>query len=421
MHIPPLAERLRPKTLDEIVGQDHLLGPDGWIKRTIENKKPSSFLLFGPPGSGKTTIARLYASAVNCNFKTLSAVFNGIGDIKKIISEIEEYPLFNKQIILFVDEIHRFNKAQQDSFLPLIEDGTVVLIGATTENPSFCLNNALLSRLTVLTLNSLADVDLEKILKKYEEKIKALPLKKNERKFIIDLAHGDGRYLLNLVENIENYKGELNLDVLQKLLQRKSSLYDKDGEFHYNLISALHKSVRSSDPDASIYWLSRMLNAGEEPLYIARRLIRMAVEDIGLADPNALSLSLSAFQTFQLLGSPEGELALAEVAVYLSLSPKSNSVYVAYGKAKTCAKSTNHLPPPLHLLNAPTKLMKDMGYGKDYIYDHDAENCFSAQECFPEKMQRENFYTPVERGFEREMKKRLDYFISLRQQKNNKD
>ncbi len=419
MFTPPLAERLRPKTLNEIVGQNHLLGDEGWIKRSLENKKPSSFLLYGPPGSGKTTIARLYAAAMNCNFKTLSATLNGIADVKKIVSEIKEFPLLNNGTILFIDEIHRFNKAQQDSFLPLVEDGTIILIGATTENPSFCLNNALLSRLTVLTLNPLSNEDLEKILKKYEEKVKKLPLEEKERKYLIDLSHGDGRYLLNLIENIENYKGELNLNSLQKLLQRKPSLYDKDGEFHYNLISALHKSVRSSDPDASIYWLSRILNGGEDPLYVARRLIRMAVEDIGLSDPAALNLALSAFKTYELLGSPEGELALAEATIYLALSPKSNSVYVSYNKALALAKTTSHLPPPLHLLNAPTKLMKEMGYGKDYVYDHDLDDCFSGQECFPENIE-ESLYTPLERGFEREMKKRLDYFSKLRKAKKDK-
>lgn len=420
MFTPPLAERLRPKTLNEIVGQDHLLGADGWIKRSLENKKPSSFLLYGPPGSGKTTIAKLYAAAMNCNFKTLSATLNGIADIKKIVSEIKEFPLLNNGTILFIDEIHRFNKAQQDSFLPLVEDGTIILIGATTENPSFCLNNALLSRLTVLALNPLSNEDLEKILRKYEEKIQKLPLKEKERKYLIDLSHGDGRYLLNLIENIENYKGELNLNTLQKLLQRKPSLYDKDGEFHYNLISALHKSVRSSDPDASIYWLSRILNGGEDPLYVARRLVRMAVEDIGLSDPAALNLALSAFKTYELLGSPEGELALAEATIYLALSPKSNSVYVSYNKALALAKTTSHLPPPLHLLNAPTKLMKEMGYGKDYVYDHDLDDCFSGQKCFPENIE-ESLYDPLERGFEREMKKRLDYFSKLRKAKKDKN
>lgn len=417
--MPPLAERLRPKHISEVVGQAHLLGENGWIKRSIDNKNPSSFLLFGPPGSGKTTIARLYAQALNCSFKALSAIFSGIADIKKIVSDIKETPLLHKQTILFIDEIHRFNKAQQDAFLPLVEDGTIILIGATTENPSFCLNNALLSRMTVLTLNPLSFEDLEAILKNYESKIKPLALKEKERHYLIELSSGDGRYLLNMVESIENYNKELDLKSLQKLLQRKASLYDKHGEYHFNLISALHKSVRSSDPDASLYWLSRMLAGGEDPLYLARRLIRMAAEDIGLADPQALSLAISAYNTYQMLGSPEGEIALAQITIYLALSPKSNSVYTAYSEALEEAKKTSHIAPPMHILNAPTGLMKSMGYGKDYIYDHDTEYCFSGQECFPEEMKRSSYYKPQERGFEREMKKRLEYFSKLREKIKN--
>jgi putative ATPase len=413
--MPPLAEKLRPKHLSEVVGQSHLLGENGWIKRSIDNKNPSSFLLFGPPGSGKTTIARLYAQALNCNFKALSAIFSGIADIKKIVSDIKEMPLLNKQTLLFIDEIHRFNKAQQDAFLPLVEDGTIILIGATTENPSFCLNNALLSRMTVLTLNPLSFEDLETILKNYESKIKSLPLKEKERKYLIELSSGDGRYLLNMVESIENYNKELDINTLQKLLQKKASLYDKHGEYHFNLISALHKSVRSSDPDASLYWLSRMLAGGEDPLYIARRLIRMASEDIGLADPQAIQLALSAYQTYQMLGSPEGEIALAQITIYLALSPKSNSVYMALNEALEEAKKTSHIPPPLHILNAPTDLMKSLGYGKDYVYDHDTKDSFSGQECFPQEMKRSSYYKPHERGFEREMKKRLEYFSKLKE------
>lgn len=412
----PLSEQLRPQTLEEIVGQDHLVGDDGWIRRIINSKKPLSILLFGPPGSGKTTLARLYAKSFNANFQVLSAVFSGIADLKKIINDINQTPLLNRQTILFVDEIHRFNKAQQDAFLPLIENGTIILVGATTENPSFSLNNALLSRLTVLTLHHLKKNDLEKIIQMYEKKLKPLKLGEKERDFIIELSQGDGRYLLNILENIQSYKHELTLENLEKLIQRRAPLYDKDSENHHNLISALHKSVRGSDPNASLYWLCRMLAAGEEPLFIARRMIRMASEDVGLADPQALTIALNGYKTYQMLGSPEGELALAEVAIYLALAPKSNKIYTAFNEAIEVAKKTNHLSPPMHILNSPTKLMKEMGYSKGYQYDHDTPYCFSGQEYFPDELERIEFYQPVERGFEREMKKRIEYFNSLKEQ-----
>lgn len=415
----PLSEQLRPKKLEEIVGQEHLLGPDGWIRRSINSKNPSSILLFGPPGCGKTTLARLYANAFNKQFKTLSPIFSGISELKKIINEIEEAPLFNRQTILFVDEIHRFNKAQQDAFLPLIENGTLILIGATTENPSFSLNNALLSRLTVLTLNHLNFEALNKIIDLYESKTKPLRLGEKEKQFLIDLAQGDGRYLLNMIESLQNYKDELTLKNLEKLLQKKAPLYDKHYENHYNLISALHKAIRGSDPDGAIYWLSRMLISGEDPLYLARRMIRMASEDIALADPQALQVALSGYNVYHMLGSPEGELALAQVAIYLALAPKSNKVYLAFNQASEKAKLTSHLPPPLHILNAPTKLMKDLGYSKGYLYDHDCKDGFSGQSYLPSELEDAEFYLPVERGFEREMKKRMNYFKKLKKKLNN--
>jgi putative ATPase len=417
----PLYERLRPKSLDEIVGQEHLVGIDGYIRRIIKSKKPISILLFGPPGSGKTTLARLYAASFDVRFKILSAVFSSVSDLKKIISEMDQTPLFNRQIILFVDEIHRFNKAQQDAFLPLIENGTIVLIGATTENPSFSLNNALLSRLTVLTLKHLTSEDLNQIIVNYEKRVTPLNLGDKEREFLIQLASGDGRYLLNLIENIESYKEKLTLENLEKLLQKKAPLYDKQYENHYNLISALHKSIRGSDPNAALYWLCRMLQGGEDPLFLARRMIRMASEDIGLADPQALTVALNCCQVYQTLGSPEGELALAEATVYLALAPKSNRIYTSFGKAMESAKKTNHLPPPFHILNAPTKLMKDLGYSKGYTYDHDTKNCFSGQNYFPAEMKEEEFYLPSPRGFERELQKRIDYFKALKNQQKGEN
>lgn len=417
----PLAERLRPQSFDEIVGQPHLLGEDGFITRIIKSGNPLSIILWGPPGTGKTSIARLYAKAFKMRFHNLSAIFSGVADLRKIIKEAEEHPLFGKGTLLFVDEIHRFNKSQQDAFLPFIEKGTIVLIGATIENPSFYLNDALLSRVRVLKLNALDDIALEQLLQKYETHEKKLKLDDQARRYLIYLAQGDGRYLYNLIENIESIKGEetISLETFQNALQRRSALYDRSSEQHYNLIAALHKSLRGSDPDAAIYWFARMLEGGEEPLYLARRLIRVASEDIGQADPQALPLAMAAADAYRMLGSPEGELALAQLVIYLALAPKSNATYIAYNEARKLAAETTHLNPPTTILNAPTKLMKQMGYGKGYEYDHDTPEGFSGQEYFPEKIERPSFYRPVERGFEREMKKRLEYFSRLREKLKN--
>lgn len=414
----PLAEILRPKTIEEIVGQEHLLENHGVIKQSIEAKKPLSMILWGPPGCGKTSIARLYAKAFSLPFHTLNATFSGIADLKKIVIEVKQNPLFQSSVVLFVDEIHRFNKAQQDAFLPFIEDGTLILIGATAENPSFYLNNALLSRLRVLTLNALNDSDLEKLLTRYEATHAPLNLSSEAKQELFLSAQGDGRYLYNLIENLHTLKTPIDLPTLKKIIQRRAPLFDRGDDQHYNLISALHKAVRGSDPDAALYWFARILEGGEEPLYLARRMIRMATEDVGLADPQALQLTIAARDAYQMLGSPEGELALAEALVYLALSPKSNSIYTAFGKAKELAKQTSHLNPPATILNAPTKLMKELGYGKDYKYDHEEKHAFSGQHYFPDQIERQEFYIPVERGFEREMKKRKEYFANLREKIN---
>lgn len=412
----PLAEKLRPSSLQEVVGQPHLTGPKGFISQMMARKKPLSILLFGPPGSGKTSIARLFAKAFDMRFVSLSGVWDGIAELKKLIKDASDTPLFGKSLLLFVDEIHRFNKAQQDAFLPFVENGTVILVGATAENPSFYLNPALLSRLRVLEVKSLDDKSLFSLLSRYEEKVKPLPLTEKGREYLVSLAKGDGRFFFNLIENIEHLpENHLHSETdLQEILQKRAPLYDRDKEHHYNLISALHKAVRGSDPDAALYWFARMLVGGEDPLFLARRLIRMATEDVGLADPDALPLAVSAMEAYHRLGSPEGELALAEVVVYLALCPKSNAIYKAYGLAREAAEASNHLPPPKIILNAPTKMMKQLDYGKGYRYDHDEEKGFSGQNYFPEGMERPSFYTPVERGFEREMKKRLDYFNGLR-------
>jgi putative ATPase len=412
----PLAEALRPKSLSEVVGQEHLLGKNGLISRSIESQNPLSIILWGPPGSGKTSIARLYAQAFKRQFISMSAVFSGVADLKKIIKDIEDQPLINQQPVLFVDEIHRFNKAQQDAFLPYVEKGTLILVGATAENPSFYLNNALLSRLRVLTLKPLDIQSLEILLQRYEEHFGSLQLTSEARQLLINWAQGDGRYFYNLIENIKNAPQSEIMDekTLEKLLQRRSPLFDKSGEQHYNLISALHKSIRGSDPDASLYWFARMLKGGEEPLFLARRLIRVASEDVGLADPQALSLAIAARDTYEILGSPEGELALAELVVYLALAPKSNAIYKAFKEVQALAEQTSHLAPPSIILNAPTSLMKELGYGKNYLYDHDQPNGFSGQNYFPDDLERHSFYHPVERGFEREMKRRLDYFKNRR-------
>ena len=399
----PLSEKLRPKTLSEISGQSHLLET---IAQVIQNGRPLSFLLFGPPGSGKTTIARLYAQSFQLPFVQLSAVFNSTAELKKILKEGQEMPLFHRQTLLFVDEIHRFNRAQQDIFLPFLEDGTLILVGATTENPSFVLNNALLSRLRVLKLEPLDPASLEQIIQRYESTVQPLSLTAEQRQTLIAHAQGDARHLLNMIENLE-----------QGLpTQKKPPLYDRHQEGHFNLISALHKSIRGSDPDAALYWFARMLGGGEDPLYISRRLIRMASEDIGLADPEALTIALNGWNVYTMLGSPEGELALAQVVIYLALCPKSNAVYTAYGEARQKASDTGHLDPPKHILNAPTQLMQDFGYGEGYQYDPDTPYGFSGQDYFPKELGRQSFYHPVERGFEREMKKRLAYFNRLRNQ-----
>lgn len=414
----PLWDIIRPRTFDEVFGQDEIVS---FLKKIVENKTPLSILLFGPPGSGKTTIANIYAKSFDANFIVLSAVFSGVSDIKKIITDTKKNTFFNKPTILFVDEVHRFNKAQQDSFLPYIEDGTIIFIGATTENPSFSLNNALISRLRPLKLNNLKEKDLNEIISVCEKK-KGFNISEKIKKYLINLSSFDARHLINMLENLITLKKDnFNEDDISKILQKKISLYDKDGDEHYNLISALHKSIRGSDPDASLFWLSRILIAGEDPLYVIRRLIRIASEDIGLADPNALNVTINAFNAFHMLGSPEGELAIAQATIYLALCPKSNAAYLAYEKAKTVASQNNSCSPPMHILNAPTKLMKSLGYSKGYVYDHDTQNNFSAQNYFPEDLNRENFYLPIEAGFEREMKKRLNYFSNLRNKKTNVD
>lgn len=413
---PPLPEMLRPKCLSEVVGQDHLVGEEGVLTRTIKSEVPLSIVLWGPPGTGKTTISMLYARAFKANFVNFSAVLSGVADLRKVVKDANDLSLLNQQTVLFVDEIHRFNKAQQDAFLPHLEKGTFILVGATTENPSFALNNPLLSRLRVLTLNSLDDNGLGKILERYEKLRAPLPLNDEARSFLIKLAQGDGRYLLNNVENLENLKIKTKLDLkaLEEILQKRSAHYDRGGEGHFNLISALHKSIRGSDPDASLYWFSRMMEGGEDPMYLARRLIRMASEDIGLADPQALSQALAARDAYVMLGSPEGELSLAQAVVYLALAPKSNAVYTAYKCSREISRHSTQLSPPSHILNAPTKVMKNLGIGKGYIYDHDTPHGFSGQNYFPDNMERQQFYFPVKRGFEREMQKRLDYFSKLR-------
>ncbi|HSW72617.1 MAG TPA: replication-associated recombination protein A [Chlamydiales bacterium] len=408
----PLSEKIRPANFNDVVGHSSITD---LLRKIIDSQKPLSLLFYGPPGSGKTTLARLYANSFPQRSIFLSAVSAGINDIKKILSDAKEMPLLHSQTILFLDEIHRFNKAQQDIFLPYLENGTLILIGATTENPSFSLNNALLSRLRIFTLSSLSNEDLSLILKRYED-LYQLQFPEDSKNLLLDLSKGDARHLLNLLENIETAKpDDLKLNTLAHILQRKAGLYDKKGDGHYNLISALHKSIRGSDPDASLYWLARMLSSGEDPLFIARRLIRAASEDIGLADPDALQVCLNAYQAYHTLGSPEGELAIAEAVLYLALAPKSNSVYVALGQAKEDAKDTDHLSPPAIILNAPTAFMKELGYGKGYIYDHETKDGFSGQNYFPDEMERVPYYQPKEIGFEREMQKRLAYFNKLRE------
>ena len=415
--LKPLAERLRPKTIDDVIGQDQILSPDAPLGAMLAGGRLSSVIFWGPPGVGKTTLARLLADHTRLHFEQISAIFSGVADLKKVFEAAKIRASNGRGTLLFVDEIHRFNKAQQDGFLPHMEDGTILLVGATTENPSFELNAALLSRAQVMVLTRLSDDDLQNLLRRAEAELGAtLNLNKEGRTTLIAMADGDGRALLNLIEQVAAWdvKSPLGTQELMTRLTRRASIYDKSGEAHYNLISALHKSVRGSDPDAALYWFSRMLEGGEDPRYLARRILRMAVEDIGLADPQAQNHCLTAWQTYERLGSPEGELALAGAVVYLALAPKSNASYVAYKAARQAANKTGSLPPPRHILNAPTEMMKDQGYGQGYDYDHDAEDGFSGQDYFPDNVTRESYYHPVERGFERDLLKRIQYFNTLR-------
>lgn len=420
----PLADRLRPATLADVVGQDHLMGADGPIGRMVAGHRLASMILWGPPGSGKTTIARLLADVADLEFEPLSAVFSGVADLRKIFAAAKDRRAMGRGTLLFIDEIHRFNRSQQDGFLPYVEDGTVILIGATTENPSFELNAALLSRCQVFVLKRLDEAALEELLRRAEADAGApLPLQAEARSALIAMADGDGRYLFNLAEELFTLPKDQPLDTarLITLVQKRAPIYDKAQEGHYNLISALHKSMRGSDVDASLYWLARMLAGGEDPEYVARRMVRFATEDVGMADPQALVQTLAAWDTYDRLGSPEGELALAQAAIYLATAPKSNAVYWAFGNAKRAAGETGSLSPPMHILNAPTGLMRDLGYGDGYNYDHDAPDAFSGQNYFPEGMARRALYQPVERGFEREIRKRLDYWAKLRRERGGGD
>ncbi len=420
----PLADRLRPTCLDEIAGQDHLLAPGAPLRRMLDSRRLSSFILWGPPGCGKTTAARIMADHSDMHFVALSAVFSGIAELRKAFDDAAKRRLTGQATLLFVDEIHRFNRAQQDGFLPYVENGTVTLVGATTENPSFELNSALLSRCKVFVLRPLDREALGKIIARAEQETKRpLPLTEEARDTLCALADGDGRYLINLIESVLQFADpdtKMDSAALTKIVQQRSPVYDKDREGHYNLISALHKSLRGSDPDAALYWAARMISAGEDPLYLLRRLTRFSMEDVGLADPNALQFAISAWDAYERLGSPEGDIALAELIVYLGTAPKSNSSETAWMYAMQAAKETGSLNPPAHILNAPTKLMKQLGYGKGYQYDHDTKDGFSGQNYFPDEMPRRKLYHPVERGFEREIIRRLDYWEKLRRSINSR-
>jgi len=414
----PLADRLRPAALDQVIGQDHVIGAEGPLGRMLKKNRLASLVLWGPPGTGKTTIARLLAGHADLDFVQISAIFSGVADLRKVFEAAKARRMSGRGTLLFVDEIHRFNKSQQDSFLPYVEDGTIVLVGATTENPSFELNGALLSRCQVLVLKRLSEDALDELLTRAESETgNALPLTDEGRAAVIAMADGDGRFLLNLAEELFEEDGALGPQDVARILQKRAPLYDKADDGHYNLISALHKAVRASDADAALYWLQRMLVAGEDPLYLARRLVRMASEDIGLADPGALTHCLAAKDAFEFLGSPEGDLALGQAVLYLATAPKSNAAYTAFKQAGALAKEAGALMPPPYAMNAPTKLMKAQGYSAGYIYDHDTEEGCSGLDYFPPDLERVDFYQPVERGFERDLKKRLSYWAELRARK----